>query len=116
MEILFDALLVLHFVGWAIVLGAYLTSLRGPGLPVGVFHGAATALVAGTLAYGLSEASDFLGYDLDPAKFGTKIVVALVITVLAFVAQRKGEALSPALKHTIGALTVVNIVIACFWH
>ena len=47
MELLYNVFVALHFVGWAIVFGGYLASLRSPGLYKGVFHGALTALVAG---------------------------------------------------------------------
>ncbi|NNU26818.1 hypothetical protein [Isoptericola sediminis] len=123
MEFLYNIFTVLHFVGWAIVLGGYLASLRTPGLYRGVFHGAATALVAGILMVGVAEVGG-LWEDGGPsmAKIGVKLAVALVITVLAFVAKRQGRkgdngtgAVTPGLKHTIGALTLVNIVVAVFW-
>ncbi|MCA5892572.1 hypothetical protein LEP48_04285 [Isoptericola sp. NEAU-Y5] len=123
MEILYNALLVLHFLGWAIVLGGYIASITSPGLYRGVFHGAATALVAGVLMVGVAEMSDLWG-DGGPsmAKIGVKLTIALIITVLAFVAKRQGSkgdngtgAVAPGLKHSIGALTLVNILIAVFW-
>lgn len=115
MEILFNVFAVLHFVGWAIVLGGYFASLRGPALARGVFHGAATALVAGIVMMGLLEGGA-VDHDFDRTKLTTKLVIALVITILAFLAQRKGDKVSPALKHAVGLLTVANIVIAVFWH
>ncbi|WP_278236613.1 hypothetical protein [Isoptericola sp. AK164] len=123
MEFLYNIFTVLHFVGWAIVLGGYLASLRSPGLYRGVFHGAATALVAGILMVGVAEMGG-LWEDFGPsmAKIGVKLTIALVITILAFVAKRQGRkgdngtgAVAPALKHSIGALVLVNIVVAVFW-
>ncbi|WP_425954954.1 hypothetical protein [Xylanimonas sp. McL0601] len=123
MDFLFDAFAFLHFVGWAIVLGGYLASLRTPGLYRGVFHGAATALVAGIVMMGLIESGTAGPDDFSRAKLVTKLVVALVITVLAFVARRQGTkgdngtgAVAPGVKHAIGALTIVNIAVAVFWH
>ncbi|MFV2145223.1 MULTISPECIES: hypothetical protein [Isoptericola] len=123
MEFLYNLFTVLHFVGWAIVLGGYLASLRSPGLYRGVFHGAATALVAGVLMVGTAEMGDVWGDDgPSMAKIGVKLTVALVITVLALVAKRQGNkadngtgAVSPGLKHAIGALTLANILVAVFW-
>lgn len=123
MEFLYNLFTVLHFVGWAIVFGGYLASLRSPGLYRGVFHGAATALVAGIAMVGVAEMSGMWD-DGGPsmAKIGVKLGVALVIAVLAFVAQRQGRkadngtgAVSPGIKHSIGALTLANIVVAVFW-
>lgn len=117
MEFLYNVLAVLHFVGWAIVLGGYLASLRSPGLYKGVFHGALTALLAGALMVGVAEMGDL--YSPDHLKIGLKLGIALVIAVLAFVAHRQGKknadgAVAPGLKHAIGALTLVNIVVAVF--
>jgi hypothetical protein len=121
-EFLYDVFVVLHFVGWAIVLGGYLASLRTPGLYRGVFHGAATALVAGIVMMGLIESGTAGPDGIDRAKLGVKLAVAAVITVLAFLARRQGRkadngtgAVTPGLKHAIGGLTLVNIVVAVFW-
>ncbi|WP_029252261.1 hypothetical protein [Paraoerskovia marina] len=114
MEFLYNVFTVLHFVGWALVLGGYVASLRTPGLYKGVFHGAATALVAGIVMVGLAEMGDFLSYDLNMTKIGIKLGIALVIAVLAFVGKRQGDKIAPALKHSIGALVLVNIVVAVF--
>ncbi|MEU2200823.1 MAG: hypothetical protein HOP97_00460 [Terrabacter sp.] len=123
MEFLYHVFVALHFVGWAIVLGGYIASIKSPGLYRGVFHGAATALVAGVLMVGIAEMGD-LWADGGPsmAKIGVKLVIALIIAVLAFVAKRQGSkgdngtgAVAPGLKHSIGALTLVNILVAVFW-
>lgn len=123
MEFLYHVFVALHFVGWAIVLGGYIASIKGPGLYRGVFHGALTALVAGVLMVGIAEMGD-LWADGGPsmAKIGVKLVIALIIAVLAFVAKRQGSkgdngtgAVAPGLKHSIGALTLVNILVAVFW-
>ena len=55
MEIVYNVFAVLHFVGWAIVLGGYFVSLKSAALNKGVFHGAATAAVAGILMVGVAE-------------------------------------------------------------
>ncbi|WP_251153090.1 hypothetical protein [Cellulosimicrobium sp. Marseille-Q4280] len=122
MEYLYNVFVALHFVGWAIVLGGYLASLRSPGLYKGVFHGALTALVAGVAMVGIGETS-FWSEDEAPvmAKIGVKLVVALVIAVLAFVAKRQAAkasdgAVAPGVKHAIGGLTLVNILVAVFWN
>lgn len=121
MSFLFNVLVLLHFVGWAMVLGGYFASIRSAGLYRGVFHGAATAAVAGVVMLGLVEggAVDFGG---DVNKLRVKLLVAVVIAVLAFFARRQGAkadngtgAVTPALKHAIGALTLVNVVLAVFW-
>ncbi|GAA1714521.1 hypothetical protein GCM10009809_08370 [Isoptericola hypogeus] len=124
MEFLYNVFVALHFVGWAIVLGGYIASIKSPGLYRGVFHGAATALVSGIVMMGLLESGAVdLGYDVDRTKLTVKLLVALVIAVLAFLAKRQGAkgdngtgAVAPGLKHSIGALTLVNILVAVFWN
>ena len=122
MEFLYNVFVALHFIGWAIVLGGYLASLRSPGLYKGVFHGALTALVAGIAMVGIGEASVW-PEDGGPAmaKIGVKLVVALVIAILAYVAKRQAAkssdgAVAPGVKHAIGGLTLVNILVAVFWN
>jgi hypothetical protein len=124
MEFVYNLFALLHFVGWAIVFGGYLASLRSPGLYRGVFHGALSALVGGIGMVGIAEASgmwDDGGPDM--AKIGVKLFFALVIAVLAVVAKRQGGkgdngtgAVAPGVKHAIGGLTLVNIVVAVFWN
>ncbi|KQU00102.1 MULTISPECIES: hypothetical protein [Sanguibacter] len=114
MDFLYNLLLVLHLVGWAIVLGGYIATIRQPGVYRGTFHGAATALVTGVLMVGLAESVDSLDKDPSMVKIGIKLVIALVVTVLALVAKKRGDAVAPAVKHTIGGLTLVNVVIAVF--
>ena len=114
MDFLYNLLLVLHLVGWAIVLGGYIATIRQPGVYRGTFHGAATALVTGVLMVGLAESVDSLGKDPSMVKIGIKLVIALVVTALSLVAKKRGDAVAPGIKHAIGGLTLVNIVIAVF--
>lgn len=122
MESLYDALTALHFVGWAIVLGGYVASVRTPGLYRGVFHGALTVLVAGVGMLALAEGAD-LHPGLDPVKMGVKLGLTVAICALAWVAARQGRAkdngtgpVTGWVKHGVGALTLVTIAVACFWH
>ena len=111
MELLYNVVLVLHLVGWAIVLGGWFATLKDPGVYRGTLHGALTALVTGLIMVGIASASDAV-HDPDNAKVGAKLVVALVVTILAVLARRKGSDVAPWVKHTIGGLTLVNICIA----
>ncbi|PFG33900.1 hypothetical protein [Sanguibacter antarcticus] len=111
MEILYDLLLVLHLVGWAIVLGGWFATLKDPGVYRGTLHGVLTALVTGILMVGIASASDEV-HDPNTTKVAIKLLVALAVTALAVVARRKGTDVAPGVKHAIGGLTLVNIVIA----
>ncbi|MFZ5869323.1 MAG: hypothetical protein ACOYXW_02140 [Actinomycetota bacterium] len=110
MAFLYDLLVVLHFVGLAAIIGGYLTVLRSPRIVVGMVHGALLQILTGLLLVGLAEGLD---RDVDNAKIGVKLVVALVVAGLAF-AYRKRPA-SPAVVHAVGGLAVLNVVVAVFW-
>lgn len=123
-----DIFLILHFIGLAAIIGSYLTVLRAPRVVPGMLHGAYLQLVSGLALVGLNEANDA---DLNHTKVGVKLVIAIVITVLAFLGMRKvneegaggaGEAGAVAtasstatLAHAIGILALVNVIIAVVW-
>lgn len=122
MDILYNVFVVLHFVGWAMVFGGYLASMRSPGLYRGVFDGALTVLVSGIVMMGLIESGSAGPDNFPRMKLVVKLSVAVVIAILAVLAHRQGRkadngtgAVTPALKHAIGGLTLVNIIIAAFW-
>jgi hypothetical protein len=122
MDFLYNAVVVLHFVGWALVLGGYFASTRSRGLARSVFDGAMTALVCGIVMMGLIESGNAGPEDFPRAKLIVKLTVALVIAVLATIAHRQGRKadngtgpVTPAVKHAIGGLTLVNIIVAAFW-
>jgi hypothetical protein len=112
MDIVSGIFLVIHMIGWAIVLGGTLTNLRPPRIAKGVTHGALTALVAGIVLVGLAEMGDG---DVNNVKIAVKLVVALVITVLAFRGARQQEKATTGLVGAVAGLTVLNIAIAVLW-
>ncbi|MBT0994406.1 hypothetical protein KIN34_08920 [Cellulomonas sp. DKR-3] len=114
MELLKNVLVVLHLIGWAIVLGGTLVNLRTPRIATGVLHGALTALVTGILIVGVSEMSDELR-DPNMAKIGVKLVIALVVTALVVVGQRRPEKVTTGFLGAIAGLTALNVAIAVLW-
>ena len=120
METVYHLLLIVHFVGWAVVLGGYVASRRYPGLYVGVFHGALAALVAGTAALIVAQTSSAVP-DVNVAKMLIKIVITVAITMLAAGAKRQASKadngtgpVDRGVKHAIGLLALANVVIAVF--
>lgn len=114
MEFLYHLLLVLHLLGWAIVLGGVLVNLRSAKIPKGVLHGILTALVTGLLMVGLASASDELR-DPDNAKVAVKLVIALVVTALVVYGVRKPRKVTTGYLGAIAGLTAVNVAVAVFW-
>lgn len=116
MEFLYNVFVFLHFASWALVFGGSIASLRTKALYKGVSHGAMGAVVAGVIMVGIAEMAGPFGDELNMAKIGVKLVIALAVAVLAVLAVRKGEDVSKGLKGSVLGLTLVNILVAVFWN
>ncbi|MFJ3381784.1 hypothetical protein ACIPJ2_15375 [Curtobacterium sp. NPDC090217] len=124
MSVLFNVLLVLHFIGLAAVIGAFLVQMRRKGgfQTFWVITGLVTQLVTGLGMMGVIDATSDGG--ANHAKLGVKLVIAAVALVLAFVArarQKRADAGTAKAKaalpffHSAGALAIVNVLIAVLW-
>ena len=118
MDIVRIILLILHFVGLAMLLGGFLVQQKaiasgeGRVLPI-MWRGALTQIVTGVLLVATIQIGDL--FELNNVKLAVKLVIAIVITVLVFVYRKKVPAPSWALW-TVGGLTFANIAIAVAWH
>ncbi|HEX6888399.1 MAG TPA: hypothetical protein VF143_09855 [Candidatus Nanopelagicales bacterium] len=116
MEFLYDALVVLHFIGLASLLGGFLVQLSSSPRVVNpaMLHGAFTQLITGIALVGMRESGIVEDEDaLNMTKIGIKLLILLVITGLVWF-NRKKESISTGLWAAIGGLTIANIVIAVF--
>jgi hypothetical protein len=113
MDTLYDILLVLHLLGWAIVLGGAVVSLRTPVIPRGMLHGILTALVTGVLMVGLAS-SGLAADEPDNIKIAVKLLIALAVTVLVVLGGRR-ERVTTGYLGAIAGLTAVNVAIAVLW-
>jgi hypothetical protein len=115
MTILFGVILVLHLIGWAIVLGGALVNLRSGAVVTGMLHGALTALLTGLILAVLAGAGA-AGDDgpVNWTKLLVKLAVALVVCAVVWWGGRKEKAGTPVVA-TIGALTALNVAIAVLW-
>jgi FtsH-binding integral membrane protein len=114
MDFLRDVLLFLHFIGLAALFGGLFVQVKAHPRVVNnaMFHGILTQLVTGLLLVGVLEAGD---HEVDNAKIGVKLLVALVIGALVLV-NRKKPALPDGLYLGLLGLTALNIAVAVFWH
>ena len=112
MDIASRVVLVIHMLGWAIVLGGTLTHLRTPKIAAGVTHGALTALVAGIVLVGLAEMGDG---DVNHVKVGIKLLVTLVIAGLTLWGARNEDKVTSRFLLLVAGLTTANIAIAVLW-
>ena len=117
MEFVYNLLVVLHFIGLASLLGGFLVQMRSAdkGVNPAMLHGALTQLATGVLLVGIASAGLVPGEEVDNAKITVKLVIVLIITALAFIGRRRTPPQVP-IWAAIGALTLVNVVIAVFWN
>ena len=115
MTIVYNILVVLHFIGLASLLGGFIVQMRSAekGVNPAMFHGALTQLLTGVAMVGLAE-SGAVDEELNMTKISVKLLVVLVITVLAFIGRRR-QPPQVALWGIIGGLTLLNVVLAVFW-
>lgn len=115
MEFVYNLLLFLHFVGLALLLGAFLVQVRDPQKTVTrwMWDGALTQLVTGVLMVGIVSMGALEGQTPNNPMVGVKLVIAAVIAVIAFIGKKK-PAPQVGLWAAIGALTLLNMLIAVF--
>lgn len=113
MEFLRLLLLFLHFVGLAVLFGAFVAQVGQAQLRLtpGMLHGALLQLVTGIGLVGVREAEDL---PVDHAKIGIKLVVLVAILVILLVNRGK-ERVGTGPWAAVGALTLLNIGLAVFW-
>lgn len=114
MDLLYKIVLVLHLLGWAMVLGGAILGMRPARLPAGTLHGVLTALVTGIIMVGLGSAG-IAGPEPNNTKIGVKLVITLVVTAMVIVAGRRAESTSRGMLGGIAGLTVLNIALAVLW-
>jgi len=118
MDVVYNIVVVLHFVGLAMLLGAFLLQLTSKEKTVTrwMFDGAMTQLLTGLIMVGMLE-SGALGEEekaeVDTTKIAIKLVIVIVVAVLAAIGRRK-QPPQFALWLIIGLLTLTNVVIAVF--
>ncbi len=112
MEALRLILLFAHLVGFALLLGGAVAQYLSGTIRINalMLWGAAAQLVTGVA---LSAPLD-RPYDLNPAKLGVKLVVALMIFAMVFF-SRKRAAVSSGHFLAIVGLTLANAAVAVFW-
>jgi uncharacterized membrane protein len=115
MEFLYNLFLVLHFIGLAMLLGGWFVQMSSPdkGVNRTMLEGALAQLITGLVLVGMLSAGAMEGEKPNNSVVGIKLLILIVITVLAFIG-RKRQPPQVALWAIIGALTIVNILIAVF--
>lgn len=111
LDLLTKALVVLHLVGMAGVVGGWMAVVRNPRIVPAILHGALTAVGSGILLLVVTIAR---GWGVDYVQMGLHIGIGLAIAVLVFL-NRSREQISKGLLGTIGGLGLANVVVAVLW-
>ncbi|MDM8085622.1 hypothetical protein QUV83_12675 [Cellulomonas cellasea] len=115
MTILYNVLLVLHLLGWAIVFGGALAGMKKPALPAGALHGILTALVTGILMVGLAESGVAGPEHINNMKVGIKLLIAAVATGVVVYGVKKPAKVTRGFLGGVAGLVVLNVAIAVLW-
>ena len=118
LPILRDITLILHFIGWAAVFGAWFSQVKvmssgGAKINNAMHHGIWLAFITGLVLVGLAEyrAATVADFEVDHIKVAVKTVVALIALVLIFI-NRKKESVTAPVFGIIGLLVTANIAVA----
>ncbi len=115
-DFLYNAVVVLHFVGLASLLGGFLVQMRSSekGVNPAMLHGAITQLVTGIIMQGMLESGAVGDGEVLTWKLATKLGITVVVTVLAFLGRLRT---GPQVGYwaAIGGLTLINVILAVFW-
>lgn len=113
MDFLHKLLLFIHLIGLAGVLGGALVQIATPPrrITAMILHGGLTQVVSGVLLVGVLEADDA---EVNHAKIGVKLVVALVIVAAAWVYRTRDQLANVPFFGILG-LALVNVGVAVFW-
>ncbi|ASU83277.1 hypothetical protein CDO52_11255 [Nocardiopsis gilva YIM 90087] len=111
MDIVYSALVFLHLLGMAGIIGGFLMQLitGNEKSPKVILHSTLLQLLTGLLLVGIAEMD---GGGLDHIKVGVKLVVAFAVAIIATINLRK-----PATKLALaaGVLAILNVGVAVFW-
>ena len=105
-------LVFIHLLGMAAIVGGYFAGLSASPkrLSAGITHGTLLQIVSGSLLLVVAEMGT---EEVDRAKFGIKIAIAVVIMILAW-PRRKDVSIAANTYHAIGLLALLNVAVAVF--
>jgi len=115
-ELLFNVLVVLHFVGLASLLGGFLVqmSTKPRGINNAMLHGVLTQVVTGIAMVGIVEAGLLEGEEVSTSKIAVKLLIALFVLGAVLLGRRKPADQQQPYWAIAGALTLVNVIVAVF--
>ena len=103
------ALVFIHLLGMAAVVGGYFAGIRSvpKRLSAGMVHGTLLQLLSGVLLLGLGTEP------VNHAKFGIKIAITVVLLLISW-PRRRDQEIPSGTYHAVGILALTNVAIAVF--
>jgi hypothetical protein len=119
MDLIYDLLVVLHFIGMAGLVGGLIVGVAEKPLRIKkpALHSGLLVLLAGiflVIVNSVQHASDSSVEMIDHGKIGVKLLVVIVILILGFKNLAKSEVAKRTYMTMLG-LSLLNILIAVFW-
>ncbi len=117
MTYVYDALLFLHFLGLAMLVGGFLAQMRATPRVVTQWmrDGVLTQLVTGLALAGMAGSHVGTDDDLNTAAVAVKLVIALIVAVICLWGMRQEPEKQQPAWAAAGALAIVNMLVAVFW-
>ncbi|MBA3528338.1 MAG: hypothetical protein H0T91_03315 [Propionibacteriaceae bacterium] len=114
MEILRDASVLLHLIGFAALFGGSLVQLRSsrPEVNAAMLHGAWIELLTGGVLVALDELD---GTSINYPQTAVKLTLALIIMLLVG-KNRKFQSIPRGLLGLIAGMTLINAGLGTLWH
>jgi hypothetical protein len=117
MNFVYDAVVVLHFLGLASLIGGFLvqmsSSQRGINLPM--LHGVLTQVVTGIVLVGMRQGEIGTDEAVDNTKITVKLAVAVVVLIVVLIGRRKPADAQVPYWAVAGALSIANVIVAVAW-
>jgi NO-binding membrane sensor protein with MHYT domain len=113
----YNAVLFLHFIGMAMLVGGFLAQMRAEPRQVTQWmrDGALTQLITGLALAGMAGSKVGTEAVFNPASIATKLVIALVVTAICLYGMRQEPAKQQPFWAAAGGLAIVNVIVAVFW-
>ena len=117
MDIIYKLILVLHFIGVAMLVGGFFSQMgaKPPLITHWMRDGVLTQLVTGFAMVGIAQSNADIAGPFNNAAVGIKLGIALVVAVLALVGMRQPAEKQQPFWAACGGLALVNMVVAVFF-
>ena len=116
MDIIYKLILVLHFIGVAMLVGGFFSQMgaKPPLITHWMRDGVLLQLITGFALVGIAPNLD-PSQTFDNAAVGTKLLIAVVVTGLVLFGMRQDPEKQKPYWAAAGALAIINILVAVFW-